>query len=106
MTNSAGRTGATPMRQIRRPLSRSLRVIADRARPPQQKAVSWEEAEAVDALRVQHFLLRLVDPLLKVDSQAHNFVGGSLEDGMIVVVARIDASDRPARRQVQAVPAC
>src|SRR6266550_1355581 len=37
-----------------------LRVGTDCARAPQTEAASFEEAEAIDALRIQHFLLRFV----------------------------------------------
>ena len=175
MTNSAGRSGATPIRQTSRPLSRSFCVIvershlhevgllglvaeqravlpfveqevldraahvgpeplavrlehrplralvdralevgevaaqvdvlplgigADRARAPQAEAAALEEAEAVDALGVEHVLLRLVEEALEAEREVDDLVGRRLVDGAVDVVARVDAGDEARRRHV------
>ena len=80
-----------------------LRVGADGARAPEPVAAALEEAEAVDALRVEHVLLRLVEQELEADRHAHDLVGRRLVHALFHVVARVDAGHEAAGRQQQLV---
>ena len=72
-------------------------VAAERARAPDTD-VAVEDADAVDALRVEPVLLRFADAVLQTERPKHRLVGRGLVHAALRVDARVDAGDVPARR--------
>ena len=75
-----------------------LGIRAHRARAPEAVAAALEETEAVDALRVQHLLLGLVQQLLETDREVDDLVCRRLVDRAVDVVAGVDPGDESRRR--------
>src|SRR5204863_6014197 len=75
-------------------------VAADGACAPETESAAFEEAEAVDAQRIQDVLLRLVEHGFEIDGEVDYFVGRRLVDGAVDIVAGVDAADETAGRQV------
>ena len=64
-------------------------------------AASGEGAQAVDAVRVEQFLLELVDVLIETQRAEHHFVGRRLVHAARDVGIGIDAGDEAGRRRRQ-----
>src|SRR4030095_7782787 len=77
-----------------------FRIGADSARAPKTKSPAFEKAKAVNAFRIQHILLRLVQKLFKSQCQIHDFVGWCFVDRTIDVITRVDAGHESARWQI------
>src|SRR5438477_11739135 len=78
-----------------------LRVRGDGAGAPEAVPAALEEAEAVDALRVEDVLLRLVQEDLEPDRAADHLVRGRFHDAALRIVAGIDAGDVAAGGEVR-----